>query len=211
MQKALYSLLFGLFLSSSFSQDNSIFIKSNHKKLLIIKNGDTLKSNSRIFINTNPGMCDFEFGFENYESRQISILVEPFDSIIIYVDFVKNILDSLFYRNYVSGKNYYTKHQVFFVVEKMPEFPGGEVALLEYLKSSQQRIKDSLAISKGGSVFVQFEINKKGTVDVVRILKGVNSQLDMMVQNSIWEMPQWKPGTQRGKPVRVSFTKVLNF
>ena len=100
---------------------------------------------------------------------------------------------------------------VFFIVEDMPEFPGGDLALRKYIA---QNIKyPEIAKENGiqGRVFVQFVVNKKGMVEAIKIVRGVDPSLDREAMRVIKSLPKWKPGQQRGKAVKVSFTVPINF
>lgn len=101
--------------------------------------------------------------------------------------------------------------QVFFIVENMPEFPGGDLELRKHI--SQNVSYPEIAKENGiqGRVFVQFVVNQKGKVEQVKVVRGVDPALDKEAIRVITNLPSWKPGSQRGKPVRVSFTVPINF
>lgn len=101
--------------------------------------------------------------------------------------------------------------QVFVIVENMPEFPGGTLELRKYI--NQHVVYPEIAKENGiqGRVFVQFVVNKKGEVEQVKIVRGVDPSLDKESLRVIKNLPKWKPGEQRGKKVRVSFTVPINF
>ena len=101
--------------------------------------------------------------------------------------------------------------QVFFIVENMPEFPGGDLELRKHI--AQNVSYPEIAKENGiqGRVFVQFVVNQKGKVEQVKIVRGVDPALDKEAIRVIKSLPAWKPGSQRGKPVRVSFTVPINF
>jgi len=101
--------------------------------------------------------------------------------------------------------------EVFFVVEDMPEFPGGEQALHKYLAESIRY--PTIAQENGieGRVYVKFVINTDGSVTDVEIARGVDPSLDKEALRVVRDMPKWKPGEQRGEPVRVSYTVPINF
>ena len=101
--------------------------------------------------------------------------------------------------------------QVFVVVEDMPEFPGGNLELQKWIAKS---IKYPVIAQENGivgRVFVTFVVNKVGGVEQVRVIRGVDPSLDKEAVRVINQMPKWKPGKQRGKPVRVSYTVPINF
>lgn len=97
----------------------------------------------------------------------------------------------------------------FVVVEDMPTFPGGNVQ-----KWISKNVKyPPLAAENGiqGKVYIQFVIEKDGSITDVKVVRGVDSSLDKEAVRVIQAMPKWKPGKQRGKPVRVSYTLPINF
>jgi protein TonB len=100
---------------------------------------------------------------------------------------------------------------VFFIVEEMPEFPGGTQALQEYIAKSIRYPVIAQENGIQGRVFVSFIVNSKGMVDQVKIVRGIDSNLDKEAVRVIQSLPQWKPGKQRGKPVKVSYTVPINF
>ncbi len=101
--------------------------------------------------------------------------------------------------------------QVFYIVENMPEFPGGDAALRSYI--NQHVVYPEIAKENGiqGRVFVQFVVNQKGEVEQVKVVRGVDPALDKEAVRVISSLPKWKPGSQRGKPVKVSYTVPINF
>ena len=100
---------------------------------------------------------------------------------------------------------------VFFIVEEMPEFPGGEAALHQYIAKSIKYPVIAQENGIQGRVYVSFVINQKGEVTNVKIARGVDPALDKEAIRVIQSMPKWKPGKQRGKAVKVSFTVPINF
>ncbi len=99
--------------------------------------------------------------------------------------------------------------EVFVVVENMPSFPGGNVQ-----KWISKNVKyPVLAMENGiqGKVFVQFVIERDGSITDVKVVRGVDSSLDKEAIRVVKAMPKWTPGKQRGKAVRVSFTLPINF
>jgi protein TonB len=100
---------------------------------------------------------------------------------------------------------------VFQVVEEAPEFPGGTQALLDYLRKNIKYPEECRKKNIQGRVMVSFIINKDGTIVEPEVVKGVDPLLDKEALRVISKMPQWKPGVQRGKPVRVKYTVPVNF
>ena len=103
------------------------------------------------------------------------------------------------------------EEEVFVVVEEMPEFPGGVVALRTYLA---QAVKYPVIAQENGiqgKVYVNFVVNKDGSVSNAKIARGVDPSLDAEALRVVSTLPKWKPGKQRGAPVRVSYTVPINF
>ena len=103
------------------------------------------------------------------------------------------------------------EQQVFVVVEEMPEFPGGELALRTYI--AKAIVYPTVAQENGiqGKVFVTFVVNKDGSVSNAKIARGVDASLDSEALRVVSTLPKWKPGKQRGVPVRVSYTVPISF
>ena len=98
---------------------------------------------------------------------------------------------------------------IFQVVEDMPQFPGGSVQ-----KWISKNVKYPMIAQENniqGKVFVQFVIEKDGSVSDVKVARSVDPSLDKEAIRVVKAMPKWKPGKQRGKPVRVSYTVPINF
>jgi len=100
---------------------------------------------------------------------------------------------------------------VFFIVEKMPEFPGGNEALQRYIAQSIKYPVIAQENGIQGRVFVSFVVNAKGQVVDVKIARGVDANLDKEAIRVVMAMPTWTPGEQRGKKVKVSYTVPINF
>ena len=101
---------------------------------------------------------------------------------------------------------------IFMVVESMPEFPGGQQALFKYLAENVKYPVIAQENGIQGRVICQFVVNKDGSiVDVVAVRSSGEPSLDKEAIRVIKSMPKWKPGKQRGKPVRVKYTVPVNF
>ncbi len=100
---------------------------------------------------------------------------------------------------------------VFFIVEEMPEFPGGELALRKFIATSIKYPVVAQEHGVQGKVYVSFVVGKDGFVERARVARGVDPQLDAEALRVVNKMPAWKPGKQKGKEVAVSFTVPINF
>lgn len=101
--------------------------------------------------------------------------------------------------------------QVFFIVEDMPEFPGGDDALRKYIANKVKYPEDAVKNGIQGKVYVTFVVSKDGSVANAKVVRGVDSSLDQEALRVIRELPKWKPGYQKGVPVNVSYTVPINF
>ena len=101
--------------------------------------------------------------------------------------------------------------EFFMVVENMPEFPGGDLGLMKYIQKNVKYPPIAKEYNITGKVYVQFIVDKSGTVTNVKIVRGVDKNLDAEALRVVKSLPKYKPGKQRGKPVRVMFTIPINF
>ncbi len=86
-----------------------------------------------------------------------------------------------------------------------PYFPGGVAAMGDFI-NDQIDLPDYIPAYDQGIVYVQFVVNKDGTIEQVGIRKGLSIELDEAAKDVVSKMPKWIPGEQAGKPVRVRFT-----
>lgn len=101
--------------------------------------------------------------------------------------------------------------QIFFIVEDMPEFPGGELALRKYIGNAIKY--PELAQKNGiqGKVYVTFVVTKEGAIADCKIARGVDPSLDQEALRVVNGLPKWQPGMQRGQAVNVQYTVPINF
>jgi len=104
-------------------------------------------------------------------------------------------------------------NQVFVSVEEMPEFPGGTDSLFKHLGAAINYPEEAKAKNLQGVVYVYFVIEKDGNISNVEVRRGVKDapMLDAEALRAIKALPQWKPGKQNGKNVRVAFTFPVKF
>ena len=101
--------------------------------------------------------------------------------------------------------------EIFFIVETMPEFPGGELGLRKYIATHVKYPNIARENGIEGKVYVRFCVTSKGTVEKVSIARGVDPILDKEALRVVKALPKWKPGEQRGKKVNVWYTVPINF
>lgn len=95
--------------------------------------------------------------------------------------------------------------------EELPQYPGGEPALYNYLKKGVKYPPQAQDQGITGKVYVGFIIEKTGRVDSVWVQRSAHALLDAEAMRVVDAMPDWSPGTQDGKPVRVQYVLPINF
>lgn len=104
-----------------------------------------------------------------------------------------------------------TQDKVYMVVENQPEFPGGYDALRDYMQSNMKYPTEAQQKGEAGTVYVSMIINEDGRLSDAKVLRGVSQSLDAEALRVISSMPNWKPGTQDGKAVKVRFNIPVKF
>ena len=100
---------------------------------------------------------------------------------------------------------------VFDVVEEMPQYPGGPQALFKFLGENVQYPAEAEKAGIQGRVIATFVVEKDGSISQPTIVKSVDPLLDAEAIRVISAMPNWIPGKQNGKVVRVKYTVPLSF
>jgi TonB family protein len=103
------------------------------------------------------------------------------------------------------------KDGVYQIVEEMPQYPGGEEALMGYVSKNIVYPQEAQEKGISGRVFVSFVVEKDGSVSNVEVQRGIGGGCDEEAIRVIGAMPKWKPGKQDGKPVRVSYMMPITY
>lgn len=119
---------------------------------------------------------------------------------VTYVDGIK-----------VSEEEASDAEEVFMIVEQQPEFPGGDEAYKLFLQNNIRYPQSAREKGIEGTVYLDFEVNKRGKIRNVSVLRGVNADLDSEAVRVVKLMPDWVPGKQRGKAVDVQMTLPIKF
>ncbi|RLD73486.1 MAG: energy transducer TonB [Bacteroidetes bacterium] len=101
--------------------------------------------------------------------------------------------------------------QIFFIVETMPEFPGGDLGLRKYIATHVKYPNIARENGIEGKVYIRFCVTSRGTVEKVSLARGVDPILDKEAIRVVKSLPKWKPGEQRGKKVNVWYTVPINY
>ena len=100
---------------------------------------------------------------------------------------------------------------IYQIVEEMPEFPGDVEALMDFVGKNVKYPEQAKEKEISGRVFIGFVIEKDGSVNEVKVLRGIGGGCDEEAVRVVKSMPKWKPGKQKGEPVRVSYMLPINF
>ena len=96
--------------------------------------------------------------------------------------------------------------------ERMPEFPGGDDSLKAFVsKNCQYPVGEFDTIICRGKVIMQFTVNEEGVVCDIKVIKKSHPAFDAEAIRVIKLLPQFKPGTQFGKPIKTTFNLPLIF
>lgn len=96
---------------------------------------------------------------------------------------------------------------------EQPEFPGGVIAMLKYIKANTKYPATALEAKKSGRCHVKFLVNTNGTISDVTILDGIENcpECDAEAIRVVKSMPKWKPGKIAGKAVALYYNVSVSF
>ena len=100
---------------------------------------------------------------------------------------------------------------IFVVVENLPEFPGGNAAMMKFISDSVRYPVEAQQKGIQGRVICNFVVMKDGSISDPQVVRGVDPLLDAEALRVLGLMPDWKPGTQKGEAVNVRFTLPIVF
>jgi TonB family protein len=101
--------------------------------------------------------------------------------------------------------------EIFTVVDVVPEFDGGHDKMVDFLQSNLVYPAEARMQGIEGTVYVQFVVEKDGAISNVTVIRGIDERCDQAAQNVVKSFPNWKPGQQQGKDVRVRFVLPVRF
>ncbi len=111
----------------------------------------------------------------------------------------------------LSSLDYFSNEKLFTVIEEMPQFPGGEEKLFEYMSRNIRYPIKARETGITGRVYITFVIDRNGNVKDPKILRGIGGGCDEEALRVIRLMPPWIPGKQDGKNVSVQYNIPINF
>ena len=101
--------------------------------------------------------------------------------------------------------------KIFSVVEQMPQFPGGDSKMFTYISRNLKYPTDAKNNNIKGRIFIEFVVEKDGSITNTKVLRGIGESFDQEALRVVKSMPNWKPGEQRGEPVRVKVLLPIYF
>lgn len=99
----------------------------------------------------------------------------------------------------------------FTLVEEMPSYPGGQDALFAYISTNLKYPQEAMDKGIQGTVIVAFVVERNGSISEVRTLRGIGGGCDEEAVRVVQGMPDWTPGKQGGKAVRVRFNLPIRY
>lgn len=102
-------------------------------------------------------------------------------------------------------------NKVYSVVEQMPNFPGGEEALMKFINEHIKYPQSALEQGTQGTVMLRFVVTGTGGIGEVQILKGLDPDCDDEAKRVVKSLPKFNPGMQQGHPVSVWYTIPVRF
>lgn len=168
----------------------------------------------------------FKFDFENKRYCIASLIYHNSDGKVIYEDndilsFWRYIQPETFVEKYFQVAKRYANSQsktskqsdytgkVYDVVEQMPSFPGGNEALMNFIK--EKIIWPDVQDYVQGRVVVKFIVERDGSISHAQIARSLDPLFDKEALRVVNNMPKWNPGKQNGKTVRVSYNVPVSF
>lgn len=202
----------------SFSRSKPLIIKSDHF--------------SELAIETSVDSCDFSKSFVTLQ-RVTNLIV----AVMKHIRFIGDRWPAVFHNGFLAGLLLVavlataglvasatgnlpagdvrgkTGHgdEVYLSVDRMPAFPGGEAALMTYLRDNISYPLEAEEKNIQGKVIVQFVVDSAGYVGDVKVVRSVDPNLDREAVRVIQTLPKFIPGARLGKPVNVWYTLPVNF
>ena len=102
-------------------------------------------------------------------------------------------------------------NKVYEKAEVMPEYPGGDQAMMDFVANNVEYPQEARDKEISGRVMVGFIVEKDGSISDVKVVKSIGGGCDEEAVRVVKAMPKWKPGKEKGKPVRVSYMMPFTF
>ncbi|MDI3544687.1 MAG: periplasmic protein TonB [Rikenellaceae bacterium] len=100
---------------------------------------------------------------------------------------------------------------IFLMPEEPAQYPGGDEALLKFIRKNIKYPKQAIKDKISGTVYVQFIVEKDGSISDVKVVRGIGGGCDEEAVRVITKMPNWIPAKQKGMPVRSFYVIPMEF
>ncbi|MEX2484120.1 MAG: energy transducer TonB [Brumimicrobium sp.] len=90
-------------------------------------------------------------------------------------------------------------------------FPGGTAAMKKFLAENIKYPEIAMELGDQGKVFVEFVVEKDGSITQIKILRGVSREIDQEAKRVVKSMPKWEPAESSGESVRARCRIPINF
>ena len=101
--------------------------------------------------------------------------------------------------------------KVFYATDQMPQFPGGEGAMMKYLSAHIKYPPEAVENNVQGQVIVQFVVEKDGSIGEVKVIRSRHPELDKEAVRVVKTLPAFIPGKKNGEPVNIWYTIPVRF
>jgi TonB family protein len=142
--------------------------------------------------------------FEGVENKNDSIFIEKIQSLGSWKPNKSG-------DQYISLRIISSGLEIFTIVEQSAEFPGGIKNFYEYLMQELKYPETAWKMGIQGRVFVQFIVEKDGSLSDIHVVKGIGAGCDEEAVRVLTNSPNWNPGRQRGKPIRQKMIQNILF
>jgi TonB family protein len=110
-----------------------------------------------------------------------------------------------------DGKKYISSYSSYTITYEFPSFPGGDEARIRFLMNNIRYPQMAKESGIQGTVYISFNVDEKGQVSDVKILRGIGGGCDEESVRVVKLMPPWNPGKENGKPVKVKYSMSIRF
>ncbi len=110
-----------------------------------------------------------------------------------------------------AGKETGTENKIFTFVQQMPEYPGGENAMMQFIQDNLKYPSRARDNQTEGKVFVTFVVDEVGGIADIKVARDIGDGCGQAAVDVVKKMKNWSPGKQNGKAVRVQYTLPIDF
>ncbi len=142
------------------------------------------------------------------EMAQTSINISVADVQGVDTEDAQDIAD---FQEVIAEPEPVVEEKIYEAVEQMPQFPGGEAALMKFIGNNLSYPAVAAENNIQGRVIVRFAVSKTGAVEKVQVLRSPDPSLEKEAIRVVKSMPNWIPGKQNGQPVNVWYTLPVTF